>query len=104
MSVNEQRLLQALANYQRGTKGGEVPKGVEEAIKGLQGALSEPAPSRDTPGMRAALSVAPGTKGTGEPISKAAKGVDGPSPGQTEAKSVSQQIAEAAASIVEAQK
>lgn len=104
MSVHEQRLLQALANYQRSTKGGEVPKGAEDAIKGLQEALSEPAPGRDTPGMRAALKVAPGTTGTGENISKAAKGVDGPAPGQTEAKSVAAQIAEAAASIVEAQK
>lgn len=99
MSIHQQRLLQALESYVTRTKGGEQPKGAEEAIQALQKVLGTPAPGRDTPGAREAFKVAPGTKGTGEPIDKAAKGIDGPSPGQREAQSLSQQIHEAAAAI-----
>ena len=99
MSVHQQRLLQAIENYVTRTKGGEQPKGAEEAIAALQKVLGTPAPGRDTPGAREAFKVAPGTRGTGEEMSKAATGIDGPSPGQREAKSVSQQIQEAAAAI-----
>lgn len=99
MSIHEQRLLQAIQNYNNRNKGGEVPKGVDEAISALTKALGTPAPGKDTPGAREALKVAPGTTGTGEPIGKAALGIDGPSPGQREAQSLSQQIADAAAAI-----
>lgn len=99
MSIHEQRLLQAIENYVSRTKGGEVPKGAEEAISALQKVLGTPAPGKDTPGQREALKVSPGTVGTGADISRAARGVDGPSPGQREAMSLSQQIADAAAAI-----
>ena len=99
MSVHEQKLLQAIQNYSTRTKGGEVPKGIEEALGALTKVLSTPAAGSDSPGAREALKVAPGTVGTGEDISKAAKGVDGPSPGQREAMSLSQQIVDAAASL-----
>lgn len=101
MSIHEQKLLQAIQNYSTGSKGSELPKGVEEALAGLTKALSTPAPGKDSPGTREALKVAPGTTGTGEPINKAAVGVDGPSPGQREAQSLSQQIASAAAAITQ---
>jgi hypothetical protein len=105
MSIHVQRLLQALENYNTRTKGAEdQPKGVQEAVAALVKALGTPAPGRDTPGQREALKVAPGTVGTGAPMEKAAVGIDGPSPGQREAKSLSQQIHEAAASIVDANK
>jgi len=99
MSVHEQRLLQAVQNYVTRTKGGELPKGALEAVQALQKALGTPAPGKDTPGQRETLKVAPGTRGTGEPMEKAALGVDGPSPGQREAQSLGQQIVEAAASL-----
>lgn len=99
MSMEIQRLLQAAEHFKARTRGAELPKGALEAVDALQKALGEPMPERDTPGARAALRVAPGTKGTGEPFSKAARGVDGPSPGQREAQSLSQQIQEAAESI-----
>jgi len=99
MSIHEQRLLQAIQNYSNRSKGGELPKGVEEAIAGLTKALSAPAPGKDSPGAREALKVAPGTTGTGESIARAARGIDGPSPGQREAQSLSQQIADAAAQL-----
>lgn len=99
MSYHEQRLLQAIQNYQTRTKGGEVPKGIEEALGALSKVLGTPAPGQDTPGAREALKVAPGTTGTGEDISKAAKGIDGPSPGQREAQNLGQQIVEAAAAL-----
>ena len=99
MSIEAQRLLQAVQNYRTRTKGAELPKGTEEALAAVQKALSAPEPGRDTPGARAALKVAPGTKGAGEPMQKAAVGIDGPSPGQREAQSLSQQIQEAAESI-----
>jgi hypothetical protein len=99
MSIETQRLLQAVQNFKTRSKGGELPKGTEEALEALTKALGAPAPGRDTPGARAALKVAPGTTGAGEPFPKAARGVDGPSPGQREALSLSQQINEAAESI-----
>lgn len=101
MSIHEQRLLQAIQNYSTGSKGGELPKGIEEALAGLTKVLSSPAPGKDSPGAREALKVAPGTTGTGESIKKAALGIDGPSPGQREAQSLSQQIADAAAQLTQ---
>ena len=86
MSIDQQRLMQAIENFRIRTKGAELPKGTAEALEELQKTLGSPMPGRDTPGARAALKVAPGTRGTGENFSKAAKGVDGPSPGQIEAK------------------
>ena len=106
MSAEQHRLLQALEHFNSRTKGGALPEGVQEAVQALQQALSGPMPGKDSPGAREALSVAPGTVGA-QPISKAAKGVDGPSPGQREAKSshtnnISQQIQEAAEAIAAA--
>ena len=103
MSVNQQRLLQAIENFQRRNKGEERNDKVEEAIGALTKLLSAPAPGRDTPGAREALKVAPGTRGAGEDMSRAAVGIDGPSPGQREARSLSQQIHEAAQAIVDSQ-
>jgi hypothetical protein len=94
------RLLQALEFFSSRTRGAELPKGVEEAIQGLQKALGQPMPGQDTPGARAALKVAPGTDGTGENYRKAAIGRDGPSPGQREANGISEEIQKAAESIV----
>lgn len=99
MSAANQRLLQALENYTIRTKGQKGSESLSEAISALQKALSQPTPGKDSPGQREALKVAPGTRGTGEDISRAAKGIDGPSPGQREAMSLSQQIQEAAAAI-----
>lgn len=103
MSIHEQRLLQAIENYVTRTKGGEVPKGSEDALSALKKVLGAPAPGKDSPGAREALKVAPGTVGAGEPMNKAAKGIDGPSPGQREAQSISQQIQEAAQAIASQQ-
>lgn len=105
MNIQAKRLMQAIEHFQGRTKGaGDIPKDVHSAIEALHKALNLPAPGKDSPGAREALKVAPGTTGAGEPMNKAALGVDGPSPGQREARSLSQQIHEAAASIVEANK
>lgn len=100
MSAEVQRLLQAVEHFKARTRGAELPKGAEEALEGLAKTFSEPMPGRDTPGQRAALSVAPGA--TGVPMEQAAKGPDGPSPGQKAAASsgVSAEIQKAAESIV----
>jgi ribosomal protein S6E (S10) len=104
MSQAVQRLLQAVENFKTQTRGAELPQGAQEAVEAVQKALGQPMPGRDTPGAREALKLAPGTTGTGVPMQDAAKGPDGPSPGQREAKSVSAAIDEAAAAIVAAQK
>jgi ribosomal protein S6E (S10) len=104
MSQEVQRLLQAVEHFKARTRGAELPKGAQEAVDGLTKALGQPMPGRDTPGAREALSVAPGTTGTGVPMEQAAKGPDAPSPGQREAQgqgsTVSEEIAKAAAEIV----
>ena len=99
-SAEEARLLDAIERYQGRTSKGEPKQGVSEALQGLLKALGTDGPARDTPGAREARRVAPGTDGTGEHYSKAAIGRDGPSPGQREARSLSQEIQEAAESIV----
>lgn len=105
MSVEVARLLQAVDQFRSRTENTELPQGTEEALKGLSEALGQPVPDRDTPGGRAAAAASPGTQGTGEHFSKAAKGPDKPSPGQRAAKeSLSEEIHKAAASIVAAQK
>ncbi len=95
MSAEAQRLLQALEHFSSRTRGAELPDGVSEAVGGLQKALGQPMPGRDTPGAREALSLAPGT-GTGVPMEQAAKGPDSASPGQREASSLSAAIDKAA--------
>lgn len=85
-----QRLLQAVSHFQARTRGAELPKGASEAIEGLQKSLGSPMPGRDTPGAREALKAAPGA--TGEPMERAAKGTDQPSPGQREAMNVSEEM------------
>lgn len=100
MSMEVQRLLQAVEHFKARTRGAELPEGTDKALEGLAKALSTPVPERDTPGGRAALSAAPGTKGTGEHFSRAAKGTDQPSPGQrAAAANVSGEIEKAAAAI-----
>lgn len=94
-----QRLLQAMSHFSARTRGAQLPKGVQEGVEALQQALGQPLPGHDSPGSREALAVAPGTKGTGAPMAKAALGPDGPSPGQKEAQGLSGQIAAAAAEI-----
>jgi len=105
MSASSARLSQALKHFQERTHGEELPKGTQEAVAELLKTLSGGVPTRDTPGGRAALKVAPGTNGTGEPMEKAAKGIDGPSPGQRAARGeadngLSSDIAKAAAEII----
>jgi hypothetical protein len=101
MNMQAKRLLEAVEHFQGRTKGAEdISPEVADAVKALHEALGMPAPDRNTPGARAALKVVPGTKGSGETFAKAAKGVDGPSPGQRAAQSLSQQINDAAAEIV----
>lgn len=97
MSVDDQRLLQALETYSGRAKG-KAPEAVAEAIKGLTEALSAPVPSRDTPGNREALKVTPGA--TGEHFSKAATGEDKPTPGQMAARGISDEISKAAEQIL----
>jgi hypothetical protein len=104
MSAEVQRLLQAVELFSARSRGAELPKGVEEAVSGLKEALGQPMPpSADTPGSRAAAKAAPGTTGTGEHFSKAAKGLDSPSPGQRAAKGErNTDIEQAAAQILAA--
>lgn len=101
--IEAQRLLQAIEHFKARTRGAELPKGTEEALGGLSKALGTPMPDRDTPGGRAAMAVAPGTRGTGEHFSQAVKGHDGPSPGQKEAEkagaSISKEVDEAAGAL-----
>lgn len=98
--IEAQRLLQAISHFKARTRGAALPKGTEEALKGLAEALGTSMPDRDTPGGREALKVAPGTRGTGEPFPKATLGPDGPSPGQRAAqKSASQEMDEAATGL-----
>ncbi|MBS1863015.1 MAG: hypothetical protein JSS68_15040 [Actinobacteria bacterium] len=100
MNIQAKRLIEAVEHFQTSTKGSEdISPDVAEAVSALHKALGLPAPDRNTPGARAALKVVPGTKGTGENFAKAARGIDGPSPGQRQAQSLSQQISEAAAEI-----
>jgi hypothetical protein len=104
MSLELQKLLQAVEHFQARTRGAELPKGLPEAIDGLQKAAGQTMPDRDTPGAREALKLAQGTKGTGAALKQSAQGPDAPSPGQREAQSVSAEIAKAAESIVANQK
>lgn len=97
--IEAQRLMQAIEHFKARTRGAALPEGVEKALGGLSEALGTPMPDRDTPGGREALKVAPGTRGTGEPFSKAVLGPDGPSPGQRAAKGASQEIDEAATGL-----
>jgi hypothetical protein len=96
MSAEAQKLLQAVEHFKARTRGAELPKGTEEAVAGLQKALGQPMPGRDTPGEREALKAAPGT---GSALRDAAKGPDAPSPGQREAAGLSEQIEQAVAQI-----
>lgn len=99
-NMQVQRLLQAIEHFNSRTKGAQdIPKEVVAAVEGLHKALNVPPPGRNTPGSREAYAVAPGTRGAAEPFPKAARGIDGPSPGQREARSLSQEIHDAATSI-----
>lgn len=99
MSAEAQRLLQAIEHFKARTRGAELPEGTDKALEGLSKVLGVPTADRNTPGGRAALGAAPGTRGTGEHISRSAKGPDQPSPGQRAA-GVSAEIDKAAQQIV----
>jgi len=78
------KLMNAIAEFSQNPPR-ELPDGVLEAIQGLGKDLSGFAGNPEaSPGQREAMKVAPGTDGTGAPFPSAAKGVDGPSPGQLE--------------------
>ena len=78
----------------------DLPDGVMEGLDKIGSSLNDYAPpGGDSPGHRAAGEAqgqAPGTDGTGEHYSKAAKGPDGPSPGQKEAQRLSEEMMQAA--------
>ena len=75
------RLLNALQAFSENPPR-DLPDGVVESIKDLSTNLAGyNGPDTASPGQREAAKVA-GTDGTGEHFSKAARGVDGPSPGQ----------------------
>jgi hypothetical protein len=78
-----------IANPPRDLPGGsvEIARSLHRTLRGYVGA------EHPSPGEREAINAstnqrslpgAPGTRGTGEHYSKAARGVDGPSPGQRE--------------------
>lgn len=90
------RLRQALDQF-KGRMPRDLPRGVTDALEGLEKQLGEQAPERDTPGSRAAAEA----QGTGVPMEKAARGPDAPSPGQREAQGRSGEMSEAAQAIVE---
>lgn len=96
MSYNVTRLQQALEHFAERSRHEDLPRGVKEAVQGLQKALATPSPLPDSPGSRAPLRAVAGTRGTGEDMSKAARGKDGPSPGQD---GLTAEINRAAASI-----
>ncbi len=77
------RLLQAIESFESRMPR-DLPEGVAEGLTEVKRMMSELSPVRDSPGSRAAAEAA-GTRGTGEHYSLAAKGPDGPSPGQREA-------------------
>lgn len=78
------RLLNALSAFSENPPR-DLPDGVIESIQELGTNLSGyNGPDTASPGQKEALKVAAGTDGTGEHFTKAAVGVDGPSPGQRE--------------------
>lgn len=81
-SLNMTRLEQAIKQFAERSRHESLPSGVKEAVEGLQKALARPTPMPDSPGSRAPMKAVAGTRGTGEDFSKAARGKDGPSPGQ----------------------
>lgn len=102
--VEVQRLQQAIEQFE-GRAPQNLPDGVMDRLKEVSRELQSFDPVGDSPGHRDAREAAPGTDGTGEHYSRAAKGPDGPSPGQREAAgAVSSQIAEAAKQIAERMK
>ena len=97
--VEIMRLRQAVEQFQ-----GRAPKnlhdGVMDKLKEVMDELGQFDPSsEDSPGKREARALAPGTDGTGEHFRKAARGIDGPSPGQREARNLSSDIETAAREI-----
>jgi hypothetical protein len=95
------RLQQAVEQFQ-GRAPKNLPDGVMQKLEEVMGELGQFDPSMDdSPGRREVAKVAPGTDGTGEHFRKAARGRDGPSPGQREARGLSSEIAAAAAQIAE---
>ena len=95
------RLQQAVEQFQSRAPR-DLPDGVMDKLGEVMQELgSFDNVGNDSPGKRDVASVTSGTEGTGEHYSKAAKGPDGPSPGQREARTLSQEIHEAAASIME---
>ena len=95
------RLQQAVEQFQ-GRAPRNLPDGVMDKLTEVMTELGQfDTDADDSPGKREVRALAPGTDGTGEHYSKAAKGADGPSPGQREARNLTSDIKEAAASIME---
>ena len=95
------RLQQAVEQF-RGRAPQNLPDGVMQKLEEVMGELgSFNTDADDSPGKRDAAALAPGTDGVGEHYSKAAKGPDGPSPGQRESRDLGSEIKEAAAAIME---
>jgi len=97
------RLQQAISAF-RDRAPQDLPEGVMSGLDEIENMLGEYAPAETSPGHRAAQSaqgLAPGTDGTGEHYRKAAKGPDGPSPGQKEATRLSEEMFKAAEELKE---
>jgi hypothetical protein len=93
------RLTQAVEQF-RERQPRDLPDGVDQALTSLAEALGgvDHEGRGDSPGQRE-VSAVTGTDGTGEHHSKAARGIDQPSPGQREVTSVSAGIQKAAAAL-----
>lgn len=99
--VEVMRLRQAFEQF-KGRAPRNLPDGVMQKLDEVMTELDNfDADSGDSPGRREALKAAPGTEGVGEHFRKAAKGIDGPSPGQREARGLSSAIKQAAAEVAE---
>jgi hypothetical protein len=93
-SIEIVRLNQAIQAFKERAPR-DLPPEVLDTLGKVEKGLTDYAPNELMgPGKRAALQ-AQGTDGTGEHYSKAAKGPDGPSPGQREARALAQTIAQA---------
>jgi hypothetical protein len=93
------RLHQALESFQA-RRPRDLPENLSQAVEALSVALSGKTPEEgESPGTRAAKEVGY-AGGTGVPLREAAKGEDQPSPGQRAARSVTDDIQNAAKRIV----
>ncbi len=99
--VEVMRLQQAFEQFQGRAPKDFPPDAMAKLTEAMEGLGAYDPSTADSPGKREARKLAPGTDGTGEHFRKAAKGVDGPSPGQREARNLSSEIAKAAQEIAQ---